>query len=271
MTTHMLQTNGGHIAYETFGSSGPAVVALPGIGDTRASYRALTPLLVAAGYTVHVMDLRGHGASDTTFTSFTSEDIGEDAVALMDALDLRETVLIGNSVGAAAIAHASLTSDRVGRLVLLSGFVDDPPNFGFMSALLRVLFAWPWGVFVWGMYRKTLFKSPPDDLAANQADVLANLSEPGRLLAARRMMCASKRSIASRLSGVSVPALIAMGACDPDFPDPVQEARLQAERLGGDNHVVMIDQAGHYPQIERPAATAEAVLQFLQRSPHDGA
>ncbi len=266
-----LQTQHGRVAYETFGSGGTSIVAVPGIGDTRASFRALVPLLVEAGHTVHVIDLRGHGDSDPSFDSYRSEDIGDDLVALLDALDLRDAVLLGNSVGAAAAVHASLTSDRVARLVLLSGFVGDPPNFGMMRPLLLLMFAWPWGVWFWGSYRKTLFKTPPADMDANQAEVLANLREPGRLRAVRSMMRASKASIAERLSEVSVPALIAMGAQDPDFGDTAEEAERQAERLGGDNEVAMIEHAGHYPQIEQPAETAHVILEFLEPSVGHGA
>ncbi len=146
------------MAYDTFGTEGTAIVAVPGIGDTRASYRVLGPLLAEAGYRVIVMDLRGHGESVAGLASYTAEDIGVDVVALLDALDLRDAVLMGSSVGAAAIVHASMTSDRVARLVLLSGFVSDPPNFKWMRPLLGVMFVWPWGVWLWGMYRKTLFK-----------------------------------------------------------------------------------------------------------------
>jgi len=262
--TRMLQTRGGRVAYETYGAEGTPIVALPGIGDTRASYRALGPRLADAGYAVFAMDLRGHGQSDAGFASYTSEDIGDDVVALLDALNLRRAVLIGNSIGAAAITHAALRSDRVARLVLLSGFVSDPPMFGLIRSLVLPLFSRPWGVWAWGLYRKTLFKTPPADLAANQAAVLDNLREPGRLDAARAMMRASKAGIYARLAEVSVPALIAMGAEDPDFADPVVEAEWQAARLGGDSRAVMIPGAGHYPQVERPVETLDAVLAFLQ-------
>jgi pimeloyl-ACP methyl ester carboxylesterase len=61
---------------------------------------------------------------------------------------------------------------------------------------------------------------------------------------------------------VRTPALVVMGANDPDFPDPVAEAQLVAGRLPGT--VAMIDQAGHYPQAEYPAETAAAILAFLR-------
>lgn len=269
--TSTIQTPAGRIGYTQYGSQGTPVVLVPGIGDLRSSYRALGPVLAAAGHRVYAVDLRGHGDSDAGFGSYTSEDIGDDVVALLDALDLRDAVLVGNSIGAAASAHASLGSDRIARLVLLSGFLDDPPGFAWMRVLLLLLFRWPWGVTLWGMYRKTLFATAPADLGANQDEVLANLREPGRLTAVRAMMGASKAGVAARLSQVRVPCLIAMGAADPDFTDPEAEARRQADLLGGRSTVVLIGGAGHYPQIEQPAETACTILAFLDEPSHDGA
>ena len=56
----------GRIAY-TLEGTGPLVVAVPGMGDLRSTFRELTGPLLGAGFSVAVMDLRGHGASDTTF------------------------------------------------------------------------------------------------------------------------------------------------------------------------------------------------------------
>ncbi len=259
-----LQVAQGRVAYEVFGSGEAVVVAIPGIGDTRASYRRLAPLLANAGCTVYVMDLRGHGESDAAFDSYTSEDIGDDVVALLDALDLRDATLIGNSVGAAASVHAGLHSDRVGRIVSLSGFVSDPRGFAMLKPMLSVMFVPPWGVWMWGRYRKSLYATLPSDFESHHAEVLANLREPGRLRAMRKMLCASKAGIAARLRELKVPALVAMGANDPDFPDPAAEASRQAEVLGGDNRIAMIDGAGHYPQIEQPEATARAIEAFVR-------
>ena len=230
--TETFQTEGGRIAYEVFGSGGRALVALPGIGDTRSSYRALGPLLAEAGHTVYALDLRGHGESDARFDTFTSEDIGDDVVALLEAHDLRDAILVGNSVGAAAIAHASLASDRVAGLVHLSGFVSDPPNFRIMRPLLGLMFMWPWGVASWGAYQKTLFKTPPPDVEANREAVLKNLREPGRLRAVRTMMRASKAGVAARLGDVAVPSLVLMGASDPDFKDPRGGGRAASRTVG---------------------------------------
>jgi pimeloyl-ACP methyl ester carboxylesterase len=57
--------------------------------------------------------------------------------------------------------------------------------------------------------------------------------------------------------------LVVMGELDPDFPNPAEEASWIAERLGGD--VLMVPEAGHYPQSQRPDIVNPAVVAFLNR------
>jgi pimeloyl-ACP methyl ester carboxylesterase len=53
-----------------------------------------------------------------------------------------------------------------------------------------------------------------------------------------------------------------MGDQDPDFPHPRVEADWIAQTLHA--KVVMVPQAGHYPQSQRPHLTTDAVLTFLE-------
>src|SRR5258708_8045411 len=68
-STRYLEVPGGRLAYDDTGT-GPLVVCLPGLGDLRASYRFLAPRLVAAGYRVVPMDLRGLGESSTGWPDY---------------------------------------------------------------------------------------------------------------------------------------------------------------------------------------------------------
>lgn len=60
--TEYLAVTDGMIAYEVAGV-GPLIVLAHGMGDSRAAYRAVIPQLVAAGYRVAAVDLRGCGES----------------------------------------------------------------------------------------------------------------------------------------------------------------------------------------------------------------
>jgi hypothetical protein len=53
------------------------------MGEIAASYRYTVPALREAGFRVAVMDLRGHGESDATFTTYDDVAAGTDILALI--------------------------------------------------------------------------------------------------------------------------------------------------------------------------------------------
>ena len=114
--TSYLSCPGGLIGYDVAGS-GPLVVLVPGMGDLRAGYRFLAPGLRAAGYRVACTDLRGHGDSDATFTSYGDEETAGDVIALLEELG-GPAVVVGNSMGAGSAALAAAE-----RPELVSGLV----------------------------------------------------------------------------------------------------------------------------------------------------
>src|SRR3954454_6902598 len=83
--TQWIDRTEGRIAFDTVGV-GPMVVCVPGMGELRSVYRRTVPALAAAGYRVATMDLRGHGDSDSTFSSFDDVAAGGDVLALIEHL-----------------------------------------------------------------------------------------------------------------------------------------------------------------------------------------
>src|SRR3954452_18841222 len=105
--SQLMERPEGRIAYDVTGpATGPLVVCLPGMGELRQSYRHLVPLLVARGYRVACLDLRGHGDSDATFSAHEDEAVASDALAPVQALGGR-AYLVGNSMGAGAAVVAA--------------------------------------------------------------------------------------------------------------------------------------------------------------------
>jgi pimeloyl-ACP methyl ester carboxylesterase len=97
----------GRIAYDDLGS-GPLVLLAPGMGDIRATFRFLAPLLVEAGYRVVSTDLRGLGESDTGWDEHSSAATGRDLAALLRHLDAGPALLYGNSYTAASAVHVAV-------------------------------------------------------------------------------------------------------------------------------------------------------------------
>jgi len=259
--TQFLVREGGRIAYDDSGGSGPLVICLPGAGDLRATYRFLTPLLRAAGYRVVTADLRGIGGSSVGWDRYTPRATGEDVLALIDHLDAGPAVLVTNSFSpAAAIWAAAEAPHLVSGVVLGSAWADEPKLNPLLKLLSHIVLRSP-RAWVW-FYRSLYPTAPPADLPEYLAAMRANLAQPGRMAALRAMMSAPKQECNARLGELTCPVLVLMGTKDPDFKDPEGQARRIAARARSAT-VAMVDGAGHYPAAEFPEATAEALLPFL--------
>ena len=251
----------GRIGYDVDGT-GPLVVLVPGMGDLRGAYRFLAPALRGAGYRVASTDLRGHGDSDNTFTTYGDVETAGDILALIEELG-GQAVVVGNSMGAGAAAlAAALAPERITGLVLVGPFVRNGEISAVQRLLLRLSMARPWAASAWKAYMPKLYAGRrPDDFAQYRDEVAASLRRPGYAKAFSLTTRTDHTPAEARLGDVSAPTLVVMGELDPDFPSPRAEADWIAQTLHGD--VVMVPEAGHYPQSQRPDVTTEAVVRFL--------
>jgi pimeloyl-ACP methyl ester carboxylesterase len=262
MPTQFLARPDGRIAYDDVGH-GPLVICAPSMGDLRAEYRFLTPQLVAGGFRVITLDLRGLGESSPQWPDYSVAGVGSDLVALVQHLDAGPARFVGTSMAAgAAVWAAAEAPTLVAGLVLIGPFVRGTTTAS-NKLLYSTLFARPWGSAAWLWYYSTLYPArKPADFAAYSATLRANLGEQGRLAVLRQMLVAPKTASEERLPRVTAPALVLMGTKDPDFKDPAAEARWVADALHA--RVEMIPGAGHYPHAELPEIAGPAILAFLQ-------
>jgi pimeloyl-ACP methyl ester carboxylesterase len=260
--TRYLRRPEGRIGYDVAGA-GSLVVLVPGLGDLRAGYRFLAPALRAAGYRVACTDLRGHGDSDATFASYGDQETAGDVIALIEELG-GPAVVVGNSMGAgSAVLAAAQRPGLVCSLVLVGPFVRNGKASMMRRLVLRVAMAPPWAAISWKSYLPKLYAGRrPADFGGYRDQVIASIRRPGHAKAFSRTTRTSHDPAEARLADVTAPALVVMGEQDPDFPDPRAEAGWIARALRG--QVVMVPEAGHYPQSQRPDITAGAVLRFLE-------
>ncbi len=266
--TRFLDRPHGRLAYDVTGS-GPLVVAAPGLGDRRQTFRFLAAALVATGYRVATLDLRGHGESSTGWPDHSETAVAEDLIALVEHLGspASRAVLVGNSYsGGAAVVAAARRPDLVAGLVLSGAFVRDVPQNAVQKVATWLVARTPLGRPLWNAYVPSLYPGDkPADFAAHHAALRRNLAEPGRFAAVAAMAVAGHAAAESALARAVAPALVVMGTADPDFPDATAEAALTADRLAGPAEVVLVDGAGHYPHVQRPDLVSPAVVAFLAR------
>ena len=260
--TRYLERDGGRIAYDDTATNGPLVVCVPGMGDTRNTYRLFRPLLVAAGYRVVTMDVRGEGESTADFTDYSTTAVAADILALVRHLDAGPAILVSNSyTGGPSFLVAAEAPDLFQALVMTAPFAREQPA----PNLVMKLAIWYVSHFVsgWTMFWGTLYKTrKPADFAESKKALTAALRQPGKMAALRSMMSHSQAPGAAAAPSVVCPVLVVMGTKDSDFQNPSAEAAALAGMVSN-GRVAMIENSGHYPATEYPQETADVVIPFL--------
>jgi pimeloyl-ACP methyl ester carboxylesterase len=261
--TRYLARPEGRIGYDVSGDGEHLVLCLPGMGQLRSSYRLTRPALLDAGFRVASMDLRGHGDSDTGFSSYDDVAAGTDALALLDHLGT-SAILVGNSMSAgAAVWAAAERPELVDGLVLIGPFVRQVPMNPLLGLVFRLAMSGPWARRVWISYLPKLSPGKrSEDYQQHLELIAASMARPGRSAAFTATTRTSHAPVEARLDEVHTPTLVIMGTHDPDFPDPSAEARYVAKRLDG--HVLMVNDTGHYPHADDPETVNPRLVEFAR-------
>lgn len=126
-----VQTRAGLVNYAEQGSGPPLVL----LHATLHDHRDYNPVLerLAVGHRVIAVDWPGHGNSEEA-SELSARLLADTLVDIVEALDLRELRVIGNSVGGFAAARLAITHpERVAGLILVAngGFATNPISRAF--------------------------------------------------------------------------------------------------------------------------------------------
>lgn len=270
-TRGSIKANGIQFATLEWGS-GPLVLCFHGFPDTAHTWDVVGPAVAAAGYRVVAPFLRGYAPSSRPSTDTDSRTLGEDVLALIDALGDGPTRVIGHDWGAEAVyAAVGLDPARVDRLVT----IGIPPRaaVSFTPAL-----AWAIRHFATLRLPGAERRFAANDLAgiaalwhrwsptwkyseADLAPVKAAFSEPGVVHAALGYYRAATPVVQDFLRAkIPRPALLIAGADDPNIA-PAAFERCRPHFTGA--FQVVSVRGGHFCHRESPEATITAILPFL--------
>lgn len=121
--------------YEDHGTGQP-VVLIHGYPLSGHSWERQTRALLGAGYRVVTYDRRGFGQSSQPTSGYDYDTFAADLDALLNALDLRDVILVGFSMGTGELARYVSTygGERVAKLAFLASLepfllqTDDNPT-----------------------------------------------------------------------------------------------------------------------------------------------
>ena len=120
--------DGHRLIYDDYGSGPRPFLLLPGLLLPRLMHRPLAQALAERGNRVITLDLLGHGESDRPrdMWRYSMPIFGQQAVALLDHLELEEAVVGGTSLGANVTLEAAVQApDRMRGLVIEMPVLDN--------------------------------------------------------------------------------------------------------------------------------------------------
>ncbi|MFT9388915.1 MAG: alpha/beta hydrolase [Leuconostoc sp.] len=248
------------LAYQIFGAGQP-IILIAGYSGNQATWTAQIPALVAAGYQVITYDRRNHGQSDQVTYGMRLSRHGLDLATVISALNLKQPILLGHSMGASTIwAYLSLFGDTAIRAVITE---DQIPK-------MMQTTEWPYGLLGadWQHLPAVLAQLPITKLTNLKlsADIKRAIGQHFQpfdfKLNAPLLENSALQDWRDVVRRETIPHLFIAGGQSPLWP--ADHAKLLAEMTRYGQYVIL-PEAGHIPHIEDPTTFNTAVMTFLSR------
>jgi pimeloyl-ACP methyl ester carboxylesterase/putative sterol carrier protein len=272
-----VQADGVRLSCYVAGQGRPLLL-LHGLGASKITWLPILSAL-AEKFRVIVPDLPGHAESDKPMADYSPRYYARVARHLLDAMDVEQAAVLGNSMGGRIALELALRSpSRVTALILLDpsvpgfrwryvmgftkvfptglgGAMPFPLRARLMEAIIRQLFADPDSL-------------PAEAYSAAAGEFIRIYRDPRArtafLSSLRHIVTERPAPFFSSLRRIKQPALVVFGALD----------RLVPSRLGfrlvehmPDATLVVLPGVGHVPQFEAREETLRRVLAFLDAAP----
>jgi 3-oxoadipate enol-lactonase len=216
---------------------------------------------LADSFRVLRYDQRGHGGSDAPAGRYPFDTLLDDALALMDALEINKAHFAGLSMGGAtALGLAERRPDRFERIVVADSPCQSTPQSS-QQWEERIAVAQKEGIEA--LVEPTIARWFPTETVASNAPHLNKIRAMIRATPVNGFIgCAAAlaaHDYASAVASVKCPTLFIVG--EKDGATPTAMAKLH-EKLPG-SRLVTLSGAGHISNMDRPAEFSRALRDFL--------
>lgn len=222
---------------------------------------------------VIAVDLLGHGGSAKPPTGYTPPEQAASVAAVLRELDVRQATVAGHSLGGAVtVALAERHPGLVGRVAI----VDMPPDhsYGDLGFIAGLAFQPLIGEALWTIKPDFAVRDGLSVAFAPGFEVPDAFVEDVKRLTYTAYDSSpsgtddflSAESLDRRLAAIGKPLLVTMGAEEQIVNDPERALDQYAGSVPA-ARTELIDGAGHSPNVERPALTANLLLEFANERP----
>jgi sigma-B regulation protein RsbQ len=262
-----------HAVRESGRADGRPMVFAHGFGCDQTMWRFVAPAF-ADEYRVITFDYVGAGQSDRAAYDAvrysTLDGYAQDILAICQALELQDVVLVGHSVSSViALLAAIAEPQRFGELILIAPsprYIDDLPDYrgGFAQAdidgLLEMMDVNATG---WAAFLAPVVMGNPDraELAAGLEATFCSIDP---VMARQFAEVTFRGDNRLDLACVTTPSLIVQVRNDAVAPVEVGEFM---ERELDNSRMVILDATGHCPHVSHPAQTIAVMREHLAGRP----
>lgn len=243
------------------GDAGPWVMLSHGLATDLTMWDELTGAL-RDRYRVLRYDARGHGQSAAPAGDYSLDQLVEDAAAILDALDVKQThfagLSMGGMIGLGLLIHHP---HRMKSAVIADSRHTTTPDFT-KAWLDRIAAVRKSGIEA--VVASTVSRWSSAGLSLRNPAAVARMEAMVRGTSANGYCgCAAalaRLNYGSSLSEIDAPTLVICG--DEDHGAPPENSRQMSAMIKG-SRFVEIKQAGHISNIEQPAIFNGAVRGFF--------
>jgi 3-oxoadipate enol-lactonase len=251
----------GHSHYRDHGpKTGLPIVFLNSLGTDLRMWDGVTARLPA--FRCIGMDKRGHGLSATPTEPWTIHDLADDALALLDHLNIERALIAGCSIGgiiaqAFAARHPartaglflSNTAPKVGTDASWQARIDAIRAGGLASIAPSILDRW---------FAPSFLTTPE---AKAWATMLLRNDVEGYIGTCRVLAAAD---LTAETATIRAPTLCLAGSADQSTPPDL--VRATAALIPGAT-LTLLDGSGHLPAIDAPTRVADLISAFHRSLP----
>lgn len=235
----------------------PPIVLIHGAGGSHLHWPA--PIRRLSEYFVYAVDLPGHGKSEGRGQQ-AIEAYAESIIEWMHAIKLRQAIFIGHSMGGAIALSLGL---QYPDLVIGLGLVGSGARLKITPALLDI------------SGREESFSSTVETIIEWAFDPHA---DPGLVeLATKRMaeirpsvlhsdfVACNTFNVLNEIKQLGIPTFMLCG--ENDRLTPPRYSQYLADNIPN-SEIVIIPEAGHMVQLEKPDQVANAIADFVSKVPY---